>query len=74
MMSESLPSSVKLHVCIKQSYNWCGSGPPTADSGPDQTFLFVMADHLDEPWTVLSIGFLYKALQVVFELPCEQQK
>lgn len=67
------PSSVKLHVCIKQGNDGRRSSPPAADSGPDQSFLLVVADHLDEPWTVLSIGLLHKALQVVFELPCEQK-
>lgn len=67
------PSSVKLHMCIKQRDNGRRSSPPAADSGPDQSFLLVMADHLDEPWTVLSIGLLDKALQVVFELPCQQE-
>lgn len=68
------PSSVKLHVCIKQRDDGRRRDPPAADSGPDQSFLLVVADHLDEPWAVLSVGLLHKALQVVFELPCEQKK
>lgn len=66
------PSDVKLHMRIKQGDDRCRSGPPAADSGPDQPLLLVMADHLDEPWPVLSVGLLHKALQVVFELPCEK--
>lgn len=67
------PSSVKLHMRIKQSDDGRWSDPPAADSGPDQSFLLVMANDLDEFWTVLSIGLIHKALQVVFELPCEQK-
>ncbi len=55
-------------MCIEQSDDGSGGGPPSADSGPDQSFLFVMVDHLDEPRAVLSVGLIHKALQVLFQL------
>lgn len=60
-------------MSIEQSNNRCRGGPPATDPGPDQSLLLVMADHLDEPRTVLSVGFLHKALQVVSELPCGEK-
>lgn len=59
------PSSVELHVCVEQSDNRGRSCPPAAHSGPDQSFLLIMADHLDEPRAVLSIGLVHKVLQML---------
>lgn len=53
---------------VEQSHDGSRGGPPSTDSGPDQSFLLVMADHLDEPRAVLSVGLLHKALQVLFQL------
>lgn len=59
------PSSVELHVCVEQSDNRGRSCPPAAHSGPDQSFLLIMADHLDEPRAVLHIGLIHKVLQML---------
>lgn len=62
------PPGVELHVRVEQSDDGRGGGPPPADSGPDQSFLLVMADHLDEARAVLSVGLVHEALQVFFQL------
>lgn len=62
------PSRVELHMRIKQSDDRGGGRSPAADSGPDQSLLLVVADHLDEAWAVPGVGFIHEALQVLFQL------
>lgn len=67
------PSRVELHMCIKQSDDGSGGCSPAADSGPDQSLLLVMADHLDEAWAVLGVGLIHEALQVLLQLHWTQR-
>lgn len=67
------PSRVELHMCIKQSDDGSGGCSPAADSGPDQSLLLVVADHLDEAWAVLGVGLIHEALQVLLQLHWTQR-
>lgn len=62
------PASVELHVRVKQGHDGGGGGSPAADSGPDQPFLLVVTDHLDEARAVLTVGLVHEGLQVLLQL------
>lgn len=65
------PSNVELHVCIKEGDHRGGGGPPAPHPGPDQPLLLVMVDHLNEPGSVLRVGLVHEALQVLLQLHWE---